>query len=92
MTKDLFISTQDSKLSRGNDCPGLSVTLRSHDDLLSRGNNVIAPGQAHGQLITMNLSEFVSFLHKLLQTMNFKHVYLLLVLNGIIYWEIYSKH
>ena len=52
-------------------------TLRSHDDLLSRGNNIIAPGQARGQLITMNLSEFVSFLHKLLQRMNFKHVYLL---------------
>ena len=62
---------QDSKLPRGNHCPGLSVTLRSHDDLLSRGNNVTAPEQAHRQLITTNLSEFVSFLHKFLQRMNF---------------------
>ena len=42
------------------------------------GNNVIALGQAHHQLIAMNLSQFV-FLHKLFQRMNFKHVYLLLV-------------
>ena len=41
ITKGLFTLTQDSKLPRGNHCPGLSVTLRSHDDLLSRGNNVI---------------------------------------------------
>ena len=33
--------TRDSE----NDCPGASVTLRSHDDLLSRGN--VAPGQLH---------------------------------------------
>ena len=33
----------------------------SHDDLLSRGNNVIAPGQAYGQLITMNLPESFRF-------------------------------
>ena len=77
MTKGLFTLTHDSKLPRGNHCHGLSVTLRSHDDLLSLGNNVIALGQAHRQLITMNLSEFVSFLHKLLQRMNFIHVYLL---------------
>ena len=75
MTKGLFTLTQDSKLPRGNHCPGLSVTLRSHDDLLSRGNNVIAPAQAHHQLITMNLSEFVSFLHKLLQRMNFMNTF-----------------
>ena len=55
------------------------------------GNNIIAPKQAHHRLITMNLSEFVSFLHRLLQIMNFKHVYLFLVLSGTFYWEIYSN-
>ena len=38
--------------------PGASVTSRSHDDLLSRGN-FIAPGQVHRHLITTNLSEFL---------------------------------
>ena len=42
--------TQDSKLPGDNHCPGLSVTSGSHDDLLSRGNNFIAPGQAHRRL------------------------------------------
>ena len=37
--------------------PWASVTSRSHDDLLSRGN--IAPGQIHHHLITTNLSEFL---------------------------------
>ena len=67
------------------------MTSRSHDDLLSRSNNFISLGQAHRHLITMDLSEFVLFLRKLLQRMNFKHVYLFLVLSGTIYWEIYSK-
>ena len=39
-----------SKLPLGNHCPGLSVTSCSHDDLLSQGNNFIAPGQAHRHL------------------------------------------
>ena len=42
--------------------------------------NFIAPGQVQGHLITTKLSEFLYFLHKLLQRMNFKHVYLFLVL------------
>ena len=42
-----------------------------------RATTSLPRGQAHRQLITMNLSEFFSFLHKLLQRMNFKHVYLL---------------
>ena len=33
------------ELPRVNDCPGASVTSRSHDDLLSRGN--VALGQLH---------------------------------------------
>ena len=76
----------DSELPRGNDCPGASVTSRSHDDLSSRGN--VAPGQLHcpgassSHLITTKLSEFLQTLHKLLQRMNFKHVYLFLVLSG----------
>ena len=31
--------------TRGNDCPGASVTLRSDDHLLSRDN--VTPGQLH---------------------------------------------
>ena len=54
--------------------------------------NFIAPGQVQRYLITTNLSEFLSFLHKLLQRMNFKHVYLFLVFSGTFYWEIYSEH
>ena len=70
-----------------------SYTACSHEHrTVNYPEAIIAPGQANRQLITMNLSEFVSFLHKLLQKMNFKHVYLLLVLSGNIYWEIYSEH
>ena len=54
--------------------------------------NFIAPGQAQGHLIATKLSKFLYFLHKLLQRMNFKHVYLFLVLSGTLYWKIYSKH
>ena len=43
--KGLFTWTRDSELPRGNDCPGASVTSRSHDGLLSQGN--VAPGQLH---------------------------------------------
>ena len=53
--------------------------------------NFIAPGQVHRHLITTNLSEFLWFLHKLLQRINFKHVYLFLVLSGTFCWEIYSN-
>ena len=49
--------------------------------------NFIPLGQVHHQLIT-NLSEFLQFLHKLLQRMNFKHVHLFLVLSGTSCWEI----
>ena len=62
----------------------LSVTSCSHDDVLSRGNNFIAPGQAHRDLVTMNLSEFVR--ENAFQTC--------LPIFGAfcnMYWEIYSK-
>ena len=36
--KSLFTGTWGSELPQGNDCPGASVTLGSHDDFLSRGN------------------------------------------------------
>ena len=58
LTKGLFTWTRDNELPRGNDCPGASIILRSHDDLLSRVN-FIAPGQVHRHLITTNLSEFI---------------------------------
>ena len=74
----------------GNDYPGASVTWRSHDDLLSRDN--VAPGDVHQHLINTNLFEFLQFFDKLLQRMNFKHVYLFLVLSGTFYSEIYFKH
>ena len=41
--------------------------------------NFIAPGQVHRHLITTNVSEFLYFLHKLLQRINFIHVYVFLV-------------
>ena len=47
--------------------------------------NFIAPGQVHRYLITTNLSEFLYFLHKLLQRMNFIHVYAFLVHCGTSY-------
>ena len=47
--------------------------------------NFIAPGQVEGHLITTKLSEFLKFLHKLLQRMNFKHVYPFLVFSGTFY-------
>ena len=40
--------------------------------------NFIAPGRVQHHLITTNLSELLYFLHKLLQIMSFKHVYLFL--------------
>ena len=43
--KGLFTWTRDSELPRGNDCLGASITLRSHDNLLSQGN--IVPSQLH---------------------------------------------
>ena len=54
--------------------------------------NFIVSGQVQRHLITTKLSEFLQFLHKLLQGMNFKHVYLFLVLSGTVYWEFYSRH
>ena len=76
--------------------PGASVTSRSHDDLLSRGN--VASGQLHCLAVSSSSSDHYEFiriplvLHKLLQRMNFKHVYLFLVLSATFYWKIYSKH
>ena len=59
-------------------CPGATLPQVSF----------IALGQVHRHLITTNLSELFYFLHKLLQRMNFKHIYLFLVLSGTFYWEI----
>ena len=50
--------------------------------------NFNAPGQVQRHLITTKLSECLYFLHKLLKRMNFKHVYLFLVLSGTFYWKI----
>ena len=44
--------------------------------------NFIALGQVRRRLITTNLSEFLQILHRLLQIMNFKHVYVFPVLSG----------
>ena len=40
--------------------------------------------QVYRHLIATNLPEFLEFSHKLLQRMNFKHVYLFLVLSAFI--------
>ena len=50
----------DSELPRGNDCPGASVTSRSHDDLLSRGN--VAPGQLHCPGASSSSSDHYEFI------------------------------
>ena len=47
--------------------------------------NFIIPGKVHRHLITTNLSEFLQFLYKLLQRMNFNQIYLFLVLSGTFY-------
>ena len=97
MTKGLFTWTQDSKLPRDNHCPVLSVTLRSHHDLLSQGNNVIAPGQGHRQLIIMTIYlisfRFYTNCYRewILNTFTYFWCFLELF-SGIIYWGIYSKH
>ena len=49
-----------SELPRGNDCPGASVTSRSHDDLLSRGN--VAPGQLHCPGASSSSSDHYEFI------------------------------
>ena len=56
----LFTWTQDSELPRGNDCPGASVTSRSHDDLLSWGN--VAPGQLHCPGASSSSSDHCEFI------------------------------
>ena len=42
---------------------------------------VCCPRKVHRHLISKKLSEFLYFLHKLLQRMNFKHIHLFLVLS-----------
>ena len=64
--------------------PGQALP-RIHMMICCPGVNFIAPGQVHRDLITTNLSEFLQFLHKLLQRIDFKHVYLFLVLSGTFY-------
>ena len=84
-TKGLFTWTRDSELPWGNDCPGASVTSRSHDDLLSRGN--VAPGQLHCPRASSSKFDHYKFIwiplvFKQIVTENdFKHVYLFLVLS-----------
>ena len=84
MTKGLFTWTQDSKLPQGNHCQG-QVLPREHMMICCKGATTSLPRESSSS------SEFVYLLHKLLQRMNFKHVYPFLVISGIIYWEIYSK-
>ena len=85
-------SHEPGELPWGNECPGASVTLRSHDNLLSPGNvNFIAPGQVEGHLIITKLSEFLYFSHKLLQRRNFKHFYPFLVLSGTFFEKFISN-
>ena len=60
LTKGLFTWTRDSELPRGNHCPGASVTSRSRDDLLSRGN--VAPGQLHCPGASSSKSDHYEFI------------------------------
>ena len=78
-------------IAPGQALPRVHMMICCPGETLSRVN-FIAPGQVHRHLITTNLSEFLKFLHRLLQRMSFKHVYLFLVLSRTFYWKIYSKH
>ena len=64
----------------GSDCPGARVTSRSHDDLL-----LCCPGASSSSSDHYDFSEFLYFLHKLLQRMDFVHVYVFLVHSGTFY-------
>ena len=80
LTKGLFTSTRDSELPGVIVAPGQALP-RVHLMICCPGTtlprvNFIAPGQVQRYLITTIFSEFLQFLHKLLQRMNFKHVYL----------------
>ena len=77
--------------ARGQELPRVHMMIRCPGVTLPRVN-FIAPGKFNRHLITTNVSEFLYFLHKLLQRMNFIHVYVFLVHFGTSYWEIYSKH
>ena len=47
-------------LPRSNNCPGASVTLGSHDDLLFQGN--VAPGQLHCPGASSSSSDHYEFI------------------------------
>ena len=79
------------KIAPGQALPRVHMTTCCPGATLPRVN-FIAPGQVHRHLITTNLFEFLQFLHRLLQRMNFKHVYLFLVLSRTFYWKISSEH
>ena len=81
---------KEVKLSFDENCPRIHMMIccPGATSLV----NFIVLGQVHRHQITTNLFEFLLFLHKLLKRMNFKYVYLFLVLSGTYYWEIYSKH
>ena len=64
--------------------PGARVTSLSHDSLLSLGNVLHCPGASSS---SSDHYEFLYFLHKLLQRMNFIHVYTFLVHSGTFYWK-----
>ena len=71
-------------IAPGQELPRVHMMIRCPGATLPRVN-FIAPGQVHRRLITTNVSEFLYFLHKLLQKMNFIHVYVFLVHFGTFY-------
>ena len=71
-------------IAPGQELPRVHMMVRCPGATLPRVN-FIAPGQVHRDLITTNVSEFLYFLHKLLQRTNFIHVYVFLVHFGTFY-------
>ena len=71
-------------IAPGQELPRVHMMICCPGATLPRAN-FIAPGQVHRYLIATNLSEFLYLLHKLLQRMNFIHVYVFLVHCGTFY-------
>ena len=71
-------------IAPGQELPRVHMMIRCPGATLPRVN-FIAQRQVHRHLITTNVSEFLYFLHKLLQRMNFIHVYVFLVHFGAFY-------
>ena len=55
-----YLGPVHMKPGQGNDCPGASVTSRSHDDLLSRDN--FALGQLHCPRASSSSSDHYEFI------------------------------